>query len=236
MTGTPSSTLHIAIIPDGNRRWAAAHGIAPWEGHVAGSATMRQLVRRAFADGATHVTVWGSSLDNLAKRPLMETARLADVYATSLQKILDEGDDEPLKARVRVIGRWQEQFAAPLIALIRKVERATAAHTDRTLTLLLAYSGTDEMLAAVRAIAQQGIAPDAITSTTLKAHLFTHDLPPVDLVVRTGGEPHWSAGFMMWDIAEAHFHFTDTLFPDFTPDMLSAAITTFHTRERRGGK
>ena len=229
---TPSHTLHVAIIPDGNRRWARAHAAEVWKGHERGAQAIEDLARAAFAEGVTHLSLWGSSLDNLTKRPAQERAALLRVYRTAFERLLRQGSREKLQARVRVLGRYREHFPKDLVRLIDDVQEQTAHHTARTLIILLAYSGDDEMLDAIARMVSEGA---DVTAETLKAHLWTHDIPSVDLMIRTGGEPHLSAGFLMWDMANAQLHFTDTLFPDFTPAMLADALATFRARTRRLG-
>ena len=137
-----------------------------------------------------------------------------------------------MAARVRIIGRWRQFFPEELQSLITELEKTTAHYTEHTLIVLLAYSGDDEMLDAIARMVHEGV---DVTPETLKAHLWMHDVPPVDLMIRTGGEPHLSAGFMMWDMANAHLHFTRTLFPDFTAAQLRKALADFRARSRRLG-
>jgi undecaprenyl diphosphate synthase len=227
-----ADTLHVAIIPDGNRRWARAHALDVWKGHEKGADAIERLARAAFGAGVTHLSLWGSSVDNLSKRPAAERDALMRVYTAAFERLATEGSRESIKARVCVIGRWRESFAPELIELIDRVERDTAHFTEHTLIVFLAYSGDDEMLDAVGRMVQEGA---EVTPETLKARLWTHDVPSVDLMVRTGGEPHLSAGFMMWQMANAHLYFTEILFPDFTPEMLVAALEEFNGRGRRLG-
>ena len=113
---------------------------------------------------------------------------------------------------------------------------ATKNYSKNTLNFFLAYSGDDEMIDAIKQIVKKGIAAKDISSKKIKEHLMTKDLPPVDFMIRTGGEPHLSAGFMMWDIANTQLYFSDTFYPDFGVEQLEEAIEDFAQRGRRLGK
>ncbi len=223
------NTFHVALIPDGNRRWARARSLPVWKGHEAGARQMRALITAAFDAGATHVTLWGSSRENLTKRPVAERRALFTVYRRALQAFADECN--AVGACFRAYGRM-EMLPQDVREQINVITAATAHHMERTLTVLLAYSGDDEMLDA---IARLRTATADVDDALVRAHLWTGALPPVDLMVRTGGEPHLSAGFLMWQMQNAHLHFTDTLFPDFTPAMFVRAIEAVRNRERRLG-
>ncbi len=226
------NVLHVAIIPDGNRRWARKNALKVWKGHEKGARKIRTLAHAAFEQGVTHLSIWGSSLDNLTKRPRAEREALIAVYMHAVEKLLTPAEHTTLRARIRFCGRWRTFFPPKLIRSIERLEEVTRVYTERTLTVFLVYNGDDEMLDAITRMVKEGA---NVTAASLKAHLWTHDLPPVDLMIRTGGEPHLSAGFMMWDMANAHLHFTRTLFPDFTPKDLAKALSAFRMRTRRLG-
>jgi undecaprenyl diphosphate synthase len=227
---------HIAIIPDGNRRWAKERGLEPWEGHSAGAAIMEQLARYAFDNGIFALSFWGSSLENLQKRPLLEKQALLRIYEEYFKKLIVNEDIHRNRVRINVIGKWQEQFPTSLKKIIIEGVEKTAHYADHELNFFLAYSGDDEMLEAVRKIVSSGIAPEKITSETIKQNLMTSSLPAVDLLIRTGGEPHLSAGFMMWDIANVQFSFSEKNFPDFEKADLVKSIEEYGVRGLRGGK
>jgi undecaprenyl diphosphate synthase len=226
---------HIAFIPDGNRRWAKQRGLDPWEGHYKGAENIESLVRRAQEYGGTHMTFWGSSEKNLHRRPMQEKKALLDVYETYFHKLIESDVVHRDKIRINVIGKWREQLPSTLTALLEEGIEKTKDYDGPTLTFMLAYNGTTEMLEAIKSIHKAGYAQDEITQECVKENLWTHDLPPVDLLIRTGGEPHLSVGFMMWDIADAQLFFSDKYFPDFSADDLSAAIEEYSRRERRHG-
>lgn len=227
---------HIAIIPDGNRRWAKERNLEPWEGHEAGAEVMEQLARWAFNNGIFALSFWGSSLENLQKRPLLEKQALLRIYEEYFKKLIVDEDIHRNRVRINVIGKWEEQFPTSLKKIIIEGVEKTAQYEDHELNFFLAYSGDDEMLEAVRAIATNGIDPKKITAETIKQNLMTSKLPAVDLLIRTGGEPHLSAGFMMWDIANSQLYFSEKYFPDFKEAELIEAIEEYKERGQRRGR
>lgn len=227
---------HVAIIPDGNRRWAKENGLQPWEGHEAGAAVMEQLARWAFNNGIFALSFWGSSLENLQKRPFLEKQALLRIYEEYFTKLIINEDIHRNRVRINVFGRWEEQFPTSLKKIIMEGIEKTASYQDHELNFFLAYSGDDEMLEAVRSIVASKIVPEKITRETIKQNLMTKNLPEVDLLIRTGGEPHLSAGFMMWDIANVQLNFSEKYFPDFKEAEFKMAIEEFQERGKRRGK
>lgn len=228
---------HVAIIPDGNRRWAKGRELDPWQGHEAGAKTIEVLIREARNLGIRELSLWGSSVENLTKRPISERTALLRIYGEHFERLLADEDVYREKVRVRIIGRWREQFPRALRNLLEEVEKKTKDHDAYFLNFFLAYSGVDDMMEAFRLVAEEArtIATDP-TEETVKRHLMTRELPPVDLLIRTGGEPHLSAGFMMWDIADSQLFFSQKLFPDFGAEALKEAILDYAARARRFGK
>ena len=227
---------HIAIIPDGNRRWAKERGLNPWEGHEHGAAQMEQLARWAFDNGIYCLSFWGSSLENLVKRPLREKQELLKIYEEYFKKLMVDEDIHRNHVRINVIGKWEQQFPTSLKKIIMEGVEKTAHYEKHELNFFLAYSGDDEMLDTVRQIVSSGISPKEITAETIKKNLMTSKLPAVDLLIRTGGEPHLSAGFMMWDIANSYLYFSQKYFPDFDEKELRQAIDEYGSSEKRQGK
>lgn len=227
---------HVAIIPDGNRRWAQERGLAPWEGHEAGAKNTEDLVRVARELGVHAISFWGSSLDNLKKRPFEETRALLRIYEEYFTRLAESEDIHKDEARINFIGRWQEQFPDALKRILVRCQDATRQYGRYMLNFFLAYNGDDEMLGAIRNMVAAGLSPKDIRPETIKSYLMTRDLPPVDLLVRTGGEPHLSAGFMMWDIADSQLYFSDRFYPDFDGGEFRKAIEDYGQRGRRYGK
>lgn len=227
---------HVVIIPDGNRRWATERSLEPWEGHEAGAENTEKLVREARRLGVREISFWGSSLENLTKRPLAESKNLLRIYETYFKKLLTSEDIHKDKAKIRFIGHWEEQFPEALKKVLYECQEATKDYDQYFLNFFLAYSGDDEMRLAFAKVAKILSPGEAVTDQMIKESLMTRELPPVDLLIRTGGEPHLSAGFMMWDIANTQLYFSDKYYPDFDEKAFAEAIRDFGERGRRFGK
>lgn len=228
---------HVLIIPDGNRRWARARKKFPHLGHLEGARISGKVLEEALNLGIPAVTIWGASVNNITRRSSMEVSFLFQVFKTYFTKLLKSQDVKKHDVRIRVLGRWKELLPKPVCAVIQKCIDSTTTHTGRSFTILLAYNGKDEMRDTImRIAAEQREHPRMkIDDENIKKHLWTKDLPPVDLVIRTGGEPHLSTGVMMWDIAEARLYFTETLWPDFSPEEFKKAIEEYARMEKREG-
>ncbi len=226
---------HIAIIPDGNRRWAKEQGEKPWIGHKVAAENLEHIVDTARELGVEYMTLWGSSLENLEKRPLAEKKALLDIYKTFFKKLISSDKIMKYGVRVRVIGQWREKFPKVLVNLFENGIEKTKKNTKFNLTLCLAYSGDDEMISAIKSIVESGVGANEISGEHIKRNLMTSDLPPVDYMIRTGGEPHLSVGFMMWDIANTQLFFTEKLCPDFDEKAFRVALEEYASRGRRHG-
>lgn len=227
---------HIAIIPDGNRRWAKERGLEPGDGHEAGAANTEKIIHFALEKGIECLTLWGSSVDNLTKRPLLEKKALLDVYKKYFEKLLNDPKIHKNEVRINVIGRWEEYLPESLKKILREGMAKTKNYNKKFLNFMLAYDGEDEMLQAIQNIIDncgQGL---KVTADLVKNNLLTKDLPPVDYMIRTGGEPHLSAGFMMWDMADAQLYFSDEKYPDFNEEKFELALREYARRQRRFGK
>jgi undecaprenyl diphosphate synthase len=231
-----SLPVHIAIIPDGNRRWAKEQGLEPWLGHEAGAEKLEQLARYAFDNGIYCLSFWGSSLENLQKRPLLEKQALLRIYEEYFTKLIVNEDIHRNHVKINVIGRWEALFPSSLKKIILEGIEKTSHYDEHELNFFLAYSGDDEMLDAIRKISASSLSADEITAEVVKKNLMTNNLPAVDLLIRTGGEPHLSAGFMMWDIANSYLYFSKKYFPDFDEKELAEAVDEYANSEKRKGK
>ena len=234
---SPNVPLHVAIVPDGNRRWAKKHGLKPWEGHREGIGKNSQEVARAAFDAKIkYFTIWGGSYDNFTKRPKVEVKHMNTVYQQFIADLLQKGEVFEKKIRVSFLGEWLRVLDKKTIQSIKKIEEETKQFKSRYFTILSVYNGDREIVDAIRRIAKDNAAN--ATPETLRSHLWTADLPPVDLVIRTGveGDPHNSAGFMMWHTRDSQLYFSSKLWPDFTKNDLKLAIKDYQTRERRLGK
>jgi undecaprenyl diphosphate synthase len=227
--------LHVAIIPDGNRRWARSKGFNPWEGHEVGAKNFEKIIKHSLEKGVGCLSIWGSSTDNLTKRPIPEKKALLDIYRCYFQRLLEGEEIHENEVKVNVIGRWEEQFPESLKKIIHEVMDKTKHYKKKMLNFLLAYSGTDEMLEAIEKINDKYEKSVKITAEIIKENLMTKELPPVDLLIRTGGEPHNSTGFMMWDLVDSQYYFSEILFPDFDDVKYEEALEDYAKRQRRFG-
>lgn len=224
---------HIAIIPDGNRRWAAEHGVSALRGHKQGAEVLRAIMPHAADAGVKYISIWGMSLDNFTKRSMSEVAGLLSLFRSEFLKLATSDDVHSRKVKINVFGRWEEKFPKPVKSAVQKAIDATSEFEDHYMNFFLAYNGVDEMTQAIQSIIAGGV--HTVTPEIIKQHLFTRDLPPVDLIIRTGGEPHLSAGFMMWDVTDSQLWFTEKLWPQFSSEDLDVAIDEYSKRQRRKG-
>lgn len=225
---------HVAIIMDGNGRWASSRGFPREFGHRAGAAAVRQAVTRAGELGIEIVTLYSFSMENW-RRPAQEIEALMLLCRTYL-----EGEEAELVGkgiRFRVIGE-RTGLPEPVIEAIRRVEEATAANTRATLCLAINYGSRHEIASAARSLAMDAAAgrldPTTICERDVEARLFTAGLPDPDLLIRTGGELRVS-NFLLWQISYTEMHVTDTLWPDFAPADLDEAVREYARRTRRFG-
>jgi undecaprenyl diphosphate synthase len=222
---------HVAVIPDGNRRWARARGLPAAEGHAAGVRAIGSCAEAAFEEGVEVFTFWWGSPANLTQRDPAEVGAIVDTLSRWLST-----EGAALVARMdatfEAIGRWWTLCPA-IEPAVEKAARA-AGPGPRRLVLLMAYDGREEIVDAARRLA--GAGRDAFTVEEFGRSTWTGHLPPVDLVVRTGGDPHLSAGFLIWGIADAALSFSDEMWPDFGPDRMRAAIRDAAAMERRFGR
>ena len=229
--------MHIAIIPDGNRRWAKKQGFLPAMGHEQGAAALEALFDPAIELGVTWLTCWGLSIANLTRRSRIELASLERIICTQFNRAKNHPRVLGEEVSIRVLGDWQSKLSPKTQSIIREVVESTKHHTRLFLTILLAYDGNSDMVRAVQAIANKAErgACKHVTPSLVKEHLITKDLPSVDLLIRTGGDPHLSTGFLMWETQDAQLAFPPCLWPEFTSEMFRNIISNFHSKTRRFG-
>lgn len=230
MTKTNIPT-HIAIIMDGNGRWAQQRGLQRTDGHRAGTEAARAVVTRCRELGVRHLTLYTFSKENWS-RPKDEVRTLFDLLTTFLKR--EEMSLKEQGIRLNVLG---EIDGMPLAVrqVLRHVVRQTAECADMTLNLALNYSGRDEIVRAAKRLAAKGLSPDEITEETFAAELWTGGQPDPDLVIRTSGELRLS-NYLLFQSAYAEFYFTDIYWPDFSPAELDRAIENLNGRQRRFGR
>ena len=232
---------HIVLIPDGNRRWARKRGLPPFFGHRQGAKTLEKILKAALDLKIPYFTFWGTSLDNVTKRSSSEVNFLFKLFERHFKKLAKVREVHQNGVRINVLGRWEKLFPEKTKKAIREAIEKTKNYKNYQLTFLMAYSGIDEMTTAIRGIAEFRIQNSElrINEESIKANLWTKDLPAVDLVIRTASErdnwSHLSAGLMMWDLADAQIYFTQTLFPDFSVAEFKKAIKQYSQTERRMG-
>ena len=233
---TPSGVpAHVAIIMDGNGRWATARGLPRSEGHRAGTRAAKAVVTRCRELGVGHLTLYTFSRDNWS-RPKDEVGLLFDLLVDYLKGELQNLLDQDI--RLRVLG---EMDGLPFIVrqALAHVMSKTAACRAMTLNLALNYSGREEILRAARALAAKcaakGLQSGEITEEAFAAELYTAGQPDPDLIIRTSGELRLS-NYLLFQAAYSEFYFTDTLWPDFDGKALDLAIASYRKRERRFGR
>ena len=227
---------HIALIMDGNGRWALERGVSRVRGHTQGAEALRGLLNACRARPfIRHLTLYAFSTENWQRSPdeVTDLMNLLRHYVKREAVALHENG-----VRMRFIGD-RESLAADIQRDLNEVEALTAGNDKLTVTMALSYGGRQEIVAATRAIAEKvargEIAPQAIDEKTIAAHLYASDIPEPDLMIRTGGNERLS-NFLLWQSAYAELYFTETLWPDFTPEKLDEAVRSFSQRERRFGR
>lgn len=225
---------HIAVIMDGNGRWAQGRGLPRLKGHEQGSQAVGECVEGCREAGVRYLTLYAFSSENW-KRPAAEVSGLMLL----LERFLDQKTTEMIEkgVQLRAIGRLDE-LPAPCRRRLDKTIAATAANSQLTLTLALSYSGRAEIVDAVREIVREAAAgrvkEEDVTPEFIGAHLYTADLPDPDLLIRTSGELRLS-NFLLWQLSYTEIHVTPKLWPEFTRTDLFAAIEDYGKRHRRYG-
>ena len=226
---------HVAIIMDGNGRWAGARSLKRFLGHQQGASTVQQVTETAARIGLPWLTLYAFSLENNLRRPRAEVSFLMRLLKTYLEANLQRMLDNNI--RIRYIGRTRE-LPDDVQEKMSWAEQATAANTGTTLTLALNYSSRSELVDALRGLAvemkQKHISPDQITEEDIHRHLYTAHMPDPDLLIRTSGEMRLS-NFLLWQIAYTEIYVTERLWPDFKGIHLLEAIAEYQQRERRYG-
>ena len=226
---------HLAIIMDGNGRWAKQQGMMRAFGHENGTKSVKSTVENCAKLGIENLTLYAFSTENW-NRPKLEVNTLMKLLINSLKKELETLIINNVK--LNTIGNLEKLPKSAQKELLEVIEK-TKNNTRMTLTLALSYGSREEIINAVKNIATKVknniISIDSIDESILNKHLYTHNLPDVDLVIRTSGE-HRISNFLLWQIAYAEFYFIDVLWPDFSEEHLYEAIISYQKRERRFGK
>ncbi|MBP7396161.1 MAG: isoprenyl transferase [Flavobacterium sp.] len=226
---------HVAIIMDGNGRWAKKQGFLRAFGHESGTKSVKEIIKASVEIGIENLTLYAFSTENW-NRPKLEVDTLMKVLINALKKEVDTLQKHNIK--LNAIGNL-EMLPKTAQNQLLEVINLTKNNNTMTLTLALSYGSREELTNAVRIISEKVknniISIDAIDDSIINEHLYTHNLPDVDLVIRTSGE-HRISNFLLWQIAYAELYFTDILWPDFKEQDLYEAILSYQKRERRFGK
>jgi len=226
---------HLAIIMDGNGRWAKQQGFLRAFGHENGTKSVKETIKTCAKLGIEHLTLYAFSTENW-NRPKLEVQALMKILVNSLRKELVTLQENNIRLNaIGNLGKLPKSAQKELMDVIEK----TKNNTRLTLTLALSYGSREELVNAVRIISDKVknniISLDAIDDSIINEHLYTQNLPDVDLLIRTSGE-HRISNFLLWQIAYAELYFTDVLWPDFKEQDLYEAIISYQKRERRFGK
>ena len=234
MPSGDGSARHVAIIMDGNGRWAVERGWPRLVGHRKGAERVKEIVAASPGLGLRWLTIYAFSTENW-KRSTEEVLGLMAIFARYIRREADRMAEEGV--RLRFIGD-RTRLDPKLQRLMSGIEARTAGLSTLNLTVAINYGGRDEILRALRGLAVEAAAgridPAGLTEASLSKRLDTHDLPDPDLVIRTSGETRTS-NFLPWQTAYAEYEFTPTLWPDFGPEELAAILTRFGARDRRFG-
>ena len=218
---------HLGLILDGNRRWAKKQGLPKLQGHQKGYENLKSVVRLAFGKGVEYISAYIFSTENW-NRSKEEVSYLMDfAYRVATKEV---GELHKDNIRVRFLGS-RDRLEERLLTAIDEAEKKTRKNDGGTLALCFNYGGQQEIVDAVNQIKDK---PTLITAGVIEDHLYAHDIPPVDLVIRTSGEMRLS-NFMLWRAAYAELYFSDVLWPAFSESDLDDALAEFASRQRRYG-
>lgn len=223
--------VHVAIIMDGNGRWAAAHGLPRIAGHQAGTENLRRIITAAVEEDIQYLTLYAFSTENWG-RPHEEVEGLMHILSEVIDRELAELHQEGVQ--LRHIGHLEE-IAPGLQTKVRDAIELTKNNTRLILNLAFNYGGRDEIICAIRQMIADQLKPDEITFELVSAYLFTARVPDPDLIIRTSGEMRIS-NFLIWQAAYSEWYFTRTLWPDFDKAEFHKAIEEFALRDRRFGR
>ena len=228
---TPAIPQHVGFILDGNRRWAKDHGVSVAEGHRQGYQNLRTVARAAMKYGVRYVSAYIFSTENW-QRDQQEVKHLMKILSWGLKHEVKQLHKDGI--RLRVIGS-KAKLGAALITAIHDAEKMTEDNTAGTILLCLDYGGQQEIVDAVKQIAESGIEASAITAELIAEHLYAPDVPPLDLIIRTSGEQRLS-NFMLWESTYSELEFSKKNWPDYNEQDLKHAIDRYNHTHRRFGK
>jgi undecaprenyl diphosphate synthase len=222
---------HVAIIMDGNRRWAAKRNLTPTEGHAAGVKNLNNIVDYCKELGVKHITVYALSTENWRKRAKSEAK---GIFSLLLKIIKEKRQDYQEKGvKFFVLGNFQA-FPLKVRRAIGEIAKIVKKNEIIKFNVALNYGGRDEIIMAIKSIVKDGVPASKINEKLVSKYLYTNGQPDPDLVIRTGGEIRIS-NFLLWQLSYSELYFTNTLWPDFGPKKLEKAILEYQNRDRRFG-
>jgi len=228
---------HVAIILDGNRRWARERGLPPWAGHEEGAKKVEKALRWIRQIGIKYVTLYTLSTENL-RRSREELQKLFEIFERQALRLLNDKEILREGVRFQFIGRTH-LLPERLQQLMCEIEKRTQSGKNLTVTIAIAYGGRAEIVDAVRRIAERvkhgELSPEQIDEVVIAKNLYTRDIPDPDLIIRTSGEERIS-NFLLWQCAYSEFVFLDVYWPEFRKIDLLRAIRTYQLRHRRFGR
>ncbi|MGV8085095.1 MAG: polyprenyl diphosphate synthase [Candidatus Bilamarchaeum sp.] len=222
---------HIAIIPDGNRRWSEQQGKTRQEGYAIGIRKIGDVLKWCKEYNVQMLTMWGFSTDNF-KRDKDEIGGLFELFKENLKKAIESDDKNKNELKVRFFGRTN-LFPKEIQQMIKKAEEVSGNNSKYQLNLLLSYGGREEIVDAVNQIIKEGLRE--VDEEALSNHMYTKGLPDPDLIIRTSGEQRLS-GLLPWQSCYSEFYFSKKLWPDFSKEDFADAINEYERRTRRFGK
>ena len=222
---------HLAVIMDGNGRWAKARGLSRGEGHKAGTEAAKAIVTKCREIGIKHLTLYTFSKENWA-RPKDEIVQLFDLLTVFLKK--EMGNLHEQNIRLKILGELSD-FPFGVRQVVARAIKKTENCNSMTLNLALNYSGRDEIVRACVKMVSSGMTEDQITEETVSKYLYTAGQPDPDLIIRTSGE-HRLSNYLLYQAAYSELYFTEVFWPDFTPENLEQALESYAGRQRRFGK
>ena len=227
---TEAVPRHVAVIMDGNGRWASKRRLGRVRGHQEGIKAVRNIIDSAGHAGVSYLTLFTFSSENWG-RPKSEVDALMDLLAKNFRRETPELVKRGV--RVRIIGD-RSKLPAKALESIQMTEEMTSGCSRLTLILAISYGGRDEILHAVKKMVGAGMNPEDIDEESFRAHLYAPDVPDPDLLIRTSGE-HRISNFLLWQLAYTEIHVTDVLWPDFGPEDFKTALLDYQGRKRRFG-
>lgn len=223
---------HIAIIMDGNRRWATERNLSIEAGHEAGAKNLDEIVKRAEELGVKNLTVYTLSTENWRKRTKQEVAGIFSLLLRIVQEKKKEYQERGV--RLFILGNFQA-FPRKVARAIAEILKIVLKHERIKVNLALNYGGRDEIIKAIKEIIKEKVPIEKVNEELIAKHLYTNGQPDPDLIIRTGGEVRLS-NFLLWQMSYSELYFVDTLWPDFGPVQFEKAILEYQRRQRRFGK